>query len=154
MRLGIKIGDVMTRGYVSIKPTTKVTECAKYMVKEKIGSLIVQEGAKLKGIITEKDIIRAISKKKNLSEIAAKDIMTRWLTTIKPEKDMYDALVLMKKRKIRWLPVVEGSKIIGLLTMKDILKIEPSLFDTIFETERIKEEKEQNDSIRKIFNKK
>lgn len=140
MEIGIKIGDVMTRNFISIKPDINIAECAKEMIKSKVGSLVIKEDHHLKGILTEGDIIRAIANGKNLSTTKAKDIMTTSVVTIKPEKDMYEALVLMKKKKVRWLPVVVKDDIIGMLTIKDILRIEPSLFDSFVETTEIKEE--------------
>ncbi len=140
MEVGIKVGDVMTREFVSVKPNISIVECAKEMIKNKVGSLIIKENHRLHGILTEGDIIRAIAKGMNLSTTKAKNIMTTKVVTIKPEKDMYEALVLMKKKKVRWLPVVVKGTAIGMLTAKDILRIEPSLFDTFVETAEIKEE--------------
>ena len=68
------------------------------------------------------------------------DIMESDIKTITPEKDIFEALILMKEFNIRHLPVVDGSKMIGLLTLKDILKIEHQLFDLLVEKFELKEE--------------
>ena len=99
------------------------------MVKKKVGSLILQEKGLLRGILTEKDIMWALSKKNDLSKIKAKDICTRKITTIRPSADIYDAVKIMKKNKFRRLPVVIKKKVIGYLTLKDILRIQPELFE-------------------------
>jgi len=143
MKIGIKVGDVMTRKFVSVSPDTDVIECANIMRKNKVGSLVVKEDKKLVGLLTEGDIINAIGKKKDLSKIHALNIMIKNPETVKPEVDMYDALVVMKKRRIRWLPVVADKAVIGVLTLKDILRIEPSLFDIVAGGIEIKEEAEK-----------
>ena len=82
-----------------------------------------------KGILTEKDIMWALSKEVELSEIKAIDICTRKITTIRPSADIYDAVKIMKRVKFRRLPVVVKKKVIGYLTLKDILRIQPELFE-------------------------
>ena len=142
MDTGIKVGDLMTRNFIHVAPDTDLRTCAKTMVKKRVGSLIIKDGDKLKGILTEKDIIWAIVKKskKDLKTIPAKALMKRKVVTIKPGADITDALKKFKKKKIRRLPVVERGKLIGFLTDKDILKIDPGLFQVIAETIKIKEE--------------
>lgn len=140
MKIGVKVGDVMTRKFISVRPDINVAKCAREMIKNRVGSLVIKENHRLRGILTEGDVIRTIANGKNLSAIEAKEIMTTKVVTIKPEKDMYEALVLMKKKKVRWLPVVVKGTTIGMLTIKDILRIEPSLFDIFVETTEIKEE--------------
>ncbi len=145
MKTGIKVGDIMTRDFVSVNPSTSVLNCAKKMIKKRVGSLILEEKGILKGIITEGDIIWALTKKskKDLDSIEASEIAPRKLATIKPSADLYDALQKMKKTKYRWLPVTSQKKVIGFLTMKDIIKIEPSLFEIASESFQIKEESEK-----------
>lgn len=143
MKIGIKVGDVMTRGFVSVSPETSLTECAKKMIAKRVGSLIVISGQKLEGILTEGDIMRGVTLKKDLSKIKAKDIMTKNVVTIGPSEDIYNALIKMKGKRIRWLPVTVKGHVIGMLTIKDILRIEPSLFDIVREFVPIKEEEEK-----------
>lgn len=143
MEIGVKVGDIMTRKFVSVGPGTPIINCAKDMIKKHVGSLIIKENGRVLGILTEKDIIWALTKKRDLSRIRAKDIMTRRVATISPSKDIYDALLKMKKKKIRWLPVVIKKNIIGMITLKDILRIEPSLFDIAVQNMQIREEKQK-----------
>ena len=142
MDTGVKVGDLMTRNFIHVAPDTDLRKCAKTMVKKRVGSLIIKDGDKLKGILTEKDIIWAIVKKskKDLKNISAKALMKRKVVTIKPDADITDAMKKFKKKKIRRLPVVERGKLIGFLTIKDVLKIDPGLFESIAETMKIREE--------------
>jgi len=148
MKIGIKVGDVMTRNFISVSPDSTVAQCAKEMIGKKVGSLIVKAGNNLRGILTEGDIVKALAMKKDAKQIKAGDIMTKKIDTINPSADIYDALVKMKSRNIRWLPVTVKNNVIGMLTIKDILRIEPSLFDIVSEVKPIKEEIEKLKAIK------
>jgi len=145
METGIKVGDLMTRNFIFVSSDTNLKKCAETLVKKKVGSLIVKDKDDLKGILTEKDIVWAIVKKsvKDLDKILARDIAKRKVVTIKPSSDIIEALNRMKKEKVRRLPVIENNKVIGMLTLKDILKIDPDLYELIAETEKIKNETEK-----------
>jgi len=145
MKIGVKVGDIMTRDFVSIKPDVSILDCARKMVKKRVGSLILKENDKLRGIITEGDIIWAMTKKsrRDLKKIRASEITPRKLITIKPSADLYEALQKMKKTKYRWLPVTVKGNVIGFLTLKDVLRIEPNLFGTAQEILQIREESQK-----------
>jgi len=147
MQIGIKVGDIMTRSFISVSPDLPVAQCAKEMMVKHVGSLIIKEGQNLKGILTEGDVVKAIGFKKNLSKVRAKDVMTRQIFTISPSEDIYVALNKMKNKKVRWLPVTVKGRVIGLLTIKDILRVEPSLFEIAREFTPIKEEEEKLKSV-------
>jgi len=141
MKTGYKVGDAMTKKPITISPNTSLEECSKIMANNHVGSVIIKEDNILKGILTEQDIVRKAvalgldTKKTNVGEIMIKE-----LKTIAPEDDVYDALVTMKDLNIRQLPVVEKGKMVGLLTLKDILKIQPQLFDLLVEKFELREE--------------
>ena len=135
----------MTRNLITAKPEISVRAAARLMTKKRVGSLLLTEGDILKGILTEKDIIWALSKKseKDLTKVKANDICAKKLTTIKPSADVYDAIRLMRKKKFRRLPVTIKKRVIGYLTLKDILRIQPELFEIAQESYIIKEQKEK-----------
>ncbi len=145
MQIGIKVGDIMTRNFISTKPNISVLKAVKLMVKKRVGSLLLVEDDTLKGILTEKDIMWALSKKskKDLAKVNAIDICTKKIITIKPSADLQDAIRLMIKKKFRRLPVTIKKRVIGLLTEKDILRIQPELFEIAHENYTIKEEEEK-----------
>ncbi|MBU3912743.1 MAG: CBS domain-containing protein [Nanoarchaeota archaeon] len=145
MKSKIKVGDIMTRNFVSVSSSTNLIDCAKEMMKKRVGSLVLREGQKLVGLLTEKDIIWALTKtkNKNLDAIKAKDVASKKVAVIKPGADLYEALGRMKKLKFRRLPVVVNGSVIGMLTMKDILRIDPTLFADINFAEKIREESEK-----------
>ena len=142
MKTDLKVGDLMTRNFIYALPETTLKKCAEIMVKKRVGSLIIKEKDELKGILTEKDIIYAIVKKsvKDLDNILAKDLMKTKVVTVKPSADIIEALDKVRKEKVRRLPVIESGKVIGMLTLKDILKVDPSLYEMIAETTKLKDE--------------
>ena len=141
MRTGYKVCDAMTKSPVTVSPDTSIKKCAELMAENKVGSLIIKDDHKLLGIIKERDIVRSVVlENKKPSEALVKDYMVKKVITVLPEEDIYDALVIMRDEDVRMLPVIDGNKVIGLLTVKDILKIQPSLFDLLAEKIVLKEE--------------
>ena len=125
----IAVGDVMTRNFVSALPSTSLHECAKIMTKERIDSLLITEGKRLIGILTSRDILRKITESsESLKKISAIKIATRKLAVIKPSADISQALEKMKSLNFRRLPVLSNGLLIGVVTLKDILSVEPNIY--------------------------
>lgn len=140
MKTGYKVMDAMTTKPIAVDQNTTLLDCARTMDEKHVGAVVVRDNEHSLGIITEQDIVRkVVAKGINPLTEKAKDYMEKKLITISPDKDIYDALILMRDNNIRHLPVVEDDKMAGLLTIKDILKIEPQLFEIIVEKFEIRE---------------
>lgn len=140
MKTGVKVSDAMTLNPVFVKYSDSIEKCAKIMAKKHVGSLLILKNKSLAGLITEQDIVRkSIGIGKNPMNMKISDIMIKKMITIEPSKDIYDALVIMKKKNIRHLPVMYKKNLVGFLTLKDILRIEPQLFDILVEKFEIRE---------------
>ena len=133
----LTVHEVMTRMPVSVGPTTSVEECAKKMLKEGVGSVLVLENGMIKGILTEKDMTKAIAEEKVMKDVRVEEIMSRNVTTIQPEKDVLEAIRVMSEKEVRRLPVVDKQKLVGLITVSDILRVEPDMLEIIFEKQLI-----------------
>jgi signal-transduction protein with cAMP-binding, CBS, and nucleotidyltransferase domain len=141
MHTGYKVLDIMTNKPVMARQNLSLKESAMLMASENVNSLLIAEEDKALGIITDEDFIRkVIAKGLDIKKLKIKDIMTTSLITIEPHKDIYDALVLMRDNNIRQLPVVDNDKLVGFLTSKDILKLEPELIDLMAEKYELREE--------------
>jgi CBS domain-containing protein len=142
MKTGYKVCDAMTKKPVTVNPDTSIKDCASIMAKNKVGSLVVSDGTELKGIMTERHIVRKlVANNHNPLKKTILDVMDTNVTTISPDKDIYDALVLVRDLNVKQIPVVnDHNKLVGLLTIKDILKIEPQLFDLVVSKFELKEE--------------
>jgi len=136
---GIQVADAMTINVISVTPEFTLAECGRIMAANHIGALVVKDNGAI-GIITEADIVRrAVATGANVNRAKVKDFMESKLITISPEADIYDALIEMRDNNIRHLPVMEDDNMVGLLTLKDILKIEPQLFELLVEKFEIRE---------------
>ena len=141
MKTGYTVHDCMTTKPISIKPEASVHQCAKEMKINHVGAIVVKDGEKSIGLVTEQDIVReAIAEGKDVSKMKVRDLMEKNLMTISPEEDIYNALIKMRDYNIRHLPVIENGIMVGLLTLKDVLKIEPSLFELLVEKFNLREE--------------
>ena len=140
MKTGYKVYDCMTTKPISVTSDSTLEECAKVMAKNHVGALVIKDNHKSLGLITEQDLVRdVIAKGINPLGKKVKDFMETKLITISPNDDIYRALLKMRDNNIRHLPVVEKGAMIGLLTLKDILKIEPQLFELLVEKFELKE---------------
>lgn len=111
----MQIKELMKRPYV-VEKDISLAEAAKIMSSKSIGSLIMVNGGKAKGIITESDLLKNFGKSKNISQIMSKNIIS-----LSEEASVEDALRLMKENKIKRLPVVdEKKKLSGIISMTDI----------------------------------
>jgi CBS domain-containing protein len=150
----ILVLDIMTRYPISVKPSTNLLECAKKMVKERVGGLLVAENKNLKGFITQRDILWALIKtsKENLSQIKAIDISSKKTATIKPESTIKETIEKMKKLRFERLPVVKNNEILGIVTSRDILLFDPKFYPELEELAKIKEEAQKLERFKKVKN--
>ena len=141
MKTGYKVHECMTSKPISVSPEASLQECAHVMAINHVGALVIKENHKSKGLITEQDIVRkALAKGINPLTKKVRDFMETKLITVSVNDDIYDALIKMRDLNIRHLPVVDKGKMVGLLTLKDILKIEPQLFELLVEKFELREE--------------
>jgi CBS domain-containing protein len=134
MKTGYIVMDIMTTNPVKITPNETIMQCAKTMKDNSVGSLLVMNKEQFTGIITERDIVtKVVALNKNLEKTFVREMMTplKDIVSIEPRKDIYEAMVLMKEYDVRRLPVMEKGVLKGFITVKDIVKIEPTLFELL-----------------------
>jgi signal-transduction protein with cAMP-binding, CBS, and nucleotidyltransferase domain len=131
----------MTIKPVVAAPQTTLRDVAALMDQFNVGSVLVQQSNELLGIVTERDYVRrAVLEGYDLMHTPIHRIMTKDLVTVSPGMDVFDALLLMKDANVRHLPVVDERELVGLVTLKDILKIQPHLFENIVDMIELREE--------------
>jgi CBS domain-containing protein len=129
---GVSVGDAMTLNVVTVKPIDTIKTAAKIMAEEKIGCLIVKAAGGVAGIITDTDIVRkAVTGNVNMNKRKVVSVMSPKLHMCTPDEDIFDALRAMRDYNIKHLPVMSKGELVGLVTLKDILKIEPDLFEIL-----------------------
>ena len=126
------VRDVMRTDVKTIEPDANIQEAAEKMTRFRIGSLIVTEGTRLVGIITERDILmKIVAKAKDPAKTKVSDIMTKEVIMISPDKDLEEAALVMVEKKIKKLPVLLYDKLIGIITATDICAAQPKLMEEI-----------------------
>ncbi len=128
----IKVSQVMTKKPVFIGQDELLPSCARRMLINNVGGILVVKNHQLLGIVTEKDIVEnAVAKELNVKNTRVKDIMTTGMITISPDANLSKAVSLMNKEDVRRLPVIKEGRLVGLITMKDILRIKPEAITSL-----------------------
>jgi CBS domain-containing protein len=112
----------MSRSLLTVEPGLPLNEVAERMVSRDVGAVLVTEGDRLVGILTERDVLRAVA-----GGITAKTTVADWMTpdpeTIEPDETMRHAAVLMIHGGFRHMPIVEGDDIVGMLSIRDLMRV-------------------------------
>lgn len=107
----------------SVNPDTLVYDAIKLMSEVQVGALVVLDNNKLAGIISERDYTRKIILQNRSSrDTPVRDIMTENVLTVSPDQSMEECMVIMSKNHIRHMPVVEGERVIGIVSVMDVMK--------------------------------
>ncbi|MEE4350105.1 MAG: CBS domain-containing protein [Pacificimonas sp.] len=108
---------------ISIEPGMPLGDAAKVLVEKRIGAVLVKDGDRIAGILSERDIVRCMAEcgAEALTRTAG-DQMTRDLETSAPSETVHDAMGHMTRRRIRHLPVLDGEKLVGIVSIGDLVK--------------------------------
>jgi CBS domain-containing protein len=117
------VADVMAFRVVKVSPEDPVRVAIARMLEENVGSVAVCDGERLAGIFTERDVLRLTSEGPNFDEVRVGDVMTTQLVTLSPNDDILDAARLMGERKIRHLPVLEGENLLGMVGIREVVRV-------------------------------
>jgi CBS domain-containing protein len=126
--LTLKVEDVMVREVITIDENLTVKEAAEVMNKFEIGCLIAVRKGKAIGIITERDLLkRVVAEARDANKTKVKDVMSSPLVVVEPSTDLEEAIRLMFQMKIKKLPVVDGKRLVGLVSLTDIARFQPQM---------------------------
>jgi CBS domain-containing protein len=116
--LAVKGHEVAT-----VHPAATLATVAQRLRLERIGALVVLDGGKLAGIISERDVVHAFAAHRaETSEIKVADVMTRDVITCRPEDSLTRVLGVMTRHRVRHLPVLEGGRLVGMISIGDAVK--------------------------------
>lgn len=106
-----------------VSPNATVFDALELMAEKNVGALVVLDGENLAGIFSERDYARkVILKGKASKETSVEEIMTSEVTTVRPGQSVDECMALMTDKRIRHLPVLEGEKLVGLISIGDVVK--------------------------------
>lgn len=115
--------DAKGRDVHTVAPGARVIDALKLMAERSVGALIVMEGGRIAGVISERDYARkVILHGKSSHELEVRDIMTSKVITVHPGQSVEECMALMTEKRIRHLPVTEGERLIGVLSIGDLVK--------------------------------
>lgn len=130
----VLVRDVMSRDVKIVRPDTTVKEVVATMNKFDIGAIIVVQGERPVGIITERDILRRLVEPCLAPEtLTARQVMTSPLQTINENASIEEAARLMAKKKVKRLPVMDNNKLVGIITFSDVVANVPTMLSILEE---------------------
>ncbi|HEX6994355.1 MAG TPA: CBS domain-containing protein [Gammaproteobacteria bacterium] len=107
---------------VILGPKASVTEAARAIEKNNIGAIVVQDAGRVVGIVTDRDLaVRALAAGLDPADTPLSDVMTSPVATLSPSDSQTDAIALMQKWNVRRIPLVEGERLVGIVTLDDLL---------------------------------
>ena len=120
----MQIRDLMNPSVVTIEPGSSAALAARLLSRHNVGALPVCSGdRRLRGMVTDRDIVlRCVAAEEDPAQTPVRDIMTRGCVTVSPGDDCREATRLMAVQQVRRLPVVEGGKLVGMISLGDLAR--------------------------------
>lgn len=115
----MRISSIMTEAAVTDRPDDDLAAAARKMWDQQTGSLLVLEGEDLVGIITERDVLRAVATETPL-DTPVSEVMSKDLITVEPGTSLREAARIMTEKWIRHLPVLEAGRLVGVVSQRDL----------------------------------
>ena len=132
--MALEVRNFMVNNVMTIETDAFVMDAVKIMNQHAIGCLIVNENGSPVGIVTERDLLkRLLAKSKNPKKTRVQEIMSKPLIVAKPDMEIEEVINLMFDRKVKKIPIVEGGKLLGLVTFTDLLSFQPQLIKVVKE---------------------
>ena len=120
----VQVSDLMTPAAVTDDPDDTLAEACARMRSQQTGSLLVMEGSRLTGIVTERDVLRTVAEGIDPKNCSLRDVMTTEVVTIGPETALREAAEIMFQKWFRHLPVVtEDGRVMGIISLRDLLSL-------------------------------
>jgi len=107
----------MNRNVTTLDVSGTVLDAVRIMIEKSVGCIVISENSKPVGIVTERDVMKAMLQGKDILKHKVAEVMSLPLTTVPPETSVVEALDLMKKKNIRRLPVVRDGELQGIITI-------------------------------------
>jgi CBS domain-containing protein len=122
-----EILDEKGGGVLEIDAGSSVLEAVQLMVQNNVGSLLVTVDGDVAGIVTERDYLRRVTLEGRTEEAPVREIMSAPLVVATPETAVDECMAMMTDRRIRHIPVVDGEKVVGLVSIGDLVKFKSKL---------------------------
>jgi CBS domain-containing protein len=120
MLAGVGIGEIMTTDVLTVAPEDTLGEAAAKMTERGVGAVVVSDFGRMIGILSERDIMRAVADRIHSSEARVREWMTADPVTAAPETSVEEAGRTMLEHGFRHLPVVDGERAVGIVSLRDL----------------------------------
>jgi CBS domain-containing protein len=137
----VRISDIMTEAALTDRSDDSLASAARKMREQQTGSLVVTDGEQLLGIITERDVLRAVAEDVPL-DTPISEVMSKDLVTAEPSTSLREAARIMTEKWIRHLPVLEGGRLVGIVSQRDLAGVLASALNEPEELHRLIEASE------------
>jgi CBS domain-containing protein len=137
----MRISEIMTEAAVVDSPGDSLEAAARKMWEQQTGSLLVLDGDDLLGIVTERDVLRAVATGTPM-DTPVSEVMSKDLITVEPGVSLREAAGIMTDKWIRHLPVIEGSKLLGIVSQRDLAGVLAGALNEPDDLERLVESSE------------
>lgn len=143
----MRVSEIMTNAAVTDQPDDTLAEAARKMWRQQTGSLLVLDGEDLVGIITERDVLKAVATGTSLQDTHVSELMTKDVMTVGPGTSLREAAKIMADRWFRHLPVVDGGKLVGIISQRDLAGVlagalnEPEALEQLVESSELVRER-------------
>ena len=120
----MQVRELMNPNVVTIEPTSSAALASRLLSRHNVGSLpVCTPDKRLRGMVTDRDIVlRCVAAEEDPAQTPVKDIMTRRPAVVTPQTDCRAAAQLMSRHQVRRLPVVEGDKLVGIVSLGDLAR--------------------------------
>lgn len=129
----VKVKDIMKKYVVTADPDVSISNAAKVMTNNRIGSVVLTRKERPVGIITSEDITTVVARGKDPKKTRARELKKRKFISASPEDDVLKVTRLMVKSGVKRLPIIKGGKLVGMVSDKEILSTSPELIDILSE---------------------
>lgn len=116
------VGDLMTQNVLTVDPADSLGEAAEKMIDNNVGALVVSDFGKIIGILTERDLLRAAAYRTSSADARVRQWMTPNVVTVPPSMPAAEAAQTMLEQNFRHLPVVDGDRPVGIVSMRDLAR--------------------------------
>ncbi len=141
----MKISEIMTKAAVTDSADDTLAQACDKMRHAQTSSMLIMDGDRLVGIVTERDVVKTVAQGLDPKQTRVKDIMTTDIVTIGPMTTLKEAANIMATKWIRHLPIVEGSKVVGMISQRDLTGV---LAGALHEPDRLHELVEASTLVR------
>ena len=116
------VGELMTREVLTVEPSDTIGEAAEKMIEHGVGAVVVSDFGSIIGILTERDILRAVAHRTHSAEARVRQWMTPDVVTVPSSMEADEAAKMMFEHNFRHLPVVDEGRSVGIVSLRDLAR--------------------------------